>query len=1170
MFTRTASRFLTTCLLSVIIVSTSFAADLKTTMQDVRKVLKKDASAKTLEKNSKKLRDALKKHPEANERPRAQLLLARLRAELGEFHQAASILERLREEKPENLSMHDVNTPLVHALIGKGEYLRAVEITNLLLKDKDYKDAPRRPELIHAVAYVQESILGNVQDAAELYARLLEDHPDSDLTPKAAIRAGYLQERKVGNTKKAVQTYLTVAMNYPDFEGVPALNPGVYSGWRAGWRALNLAGVAHNKPRYDRGLADFEWQNKIAEKLVKKFPEKAERIYTFMMNSALLEYGRRRFPNDGDGKKQDIKKGLKWARKALKANPNNAEALRTLALHAKKNRQKYVAQYIGNDAIKRSQVADLADSINSMDTIQKALEQRPGNVHLLHRALTLALKSNKSSEAKKYANKLSGADAVTRGELDLIGEGTLRYGKQSGDLNMLLKLADTPRYPWNVREKALRASVPLLAKAGKSDRMIEKLRQYIDTYSYMYVDKNSDTYSNVVTLWQTATKAYDSGKEAFEALRKLNKSDLFKNGVALHETLRWELGRLAFNMGRKDMASRYFDRHYSNDDLAADCWIHYFQAAQENNAVLTQLKLAAEVSDLFTTGRWKDAKKKYVDGVLQRKEEAADMSADQQALVKILRKDIQGADIGTLREDYNTFLSKHEKSAQAPWVLIHVTEMLRNTAGKKRLPAFGKWLMGWSSKIDSSYWKSRVLVMAGELYSEGGDQPTLPNIRKWSAIGPFPAGNKGLAQNPVDPGKQPDLSASMQPAGADKKLAWQEISTTPDGLLDFAPHFMPKDRGVACAVTFVKSPEQQKAQLYTGMAGPAKIWLNGNRLLSVSSPVQPYEPNAYVREITLKKGINRIQVTSLQNKDALKWGVNVRLADLKKPVKASPTPKSKNTQSVSASPSAERQMKSAFRQASALASGLRKKKLLLRPFEALASWGRHTEARAGYRHLIARCGAMAQEKLAMSYRGWNDPDTKNDDPYVSRKRFLTEITTYLQDYRPGDRYRLLNNFLPYAKDHIEEAFTLTDAYLQQHPGDWPLIQALWDHVGGSSEARQAGVEQTLGLVNKYPGSPWIINVALKQFNTNNPELLKRRYEATKLTKHKLEWLDHWYKQAGRSVMKKVKELEKKRRKYVNRADKLKKEAREATKDAQQLLREAKSFERKIENAQQNK
>ena len=1167
------ARVLVFALAALLLASLAHAAELEETMQEAGKVLEDPTAAiEQIDEAATDLQEAIKENPDSPEQPSARLHLARLSTAGGRFHQAVEILDLLREREPEGISQDQVLAELVVALNGKGNYVRANELTHLLLEAEGFENDPRRPQIVYETAWHQETVVRNYQEAISLYRRLLEDHPDAEVTAKGALRAGRLLENRQKNLQEAVKTYLATAINFPDFSGDPALYTGAHSGWSAGWRALQISGVPGNNPKRRRGLADYGLQETIGQKLAEAYPERRDRIYVHLMDSARMEYGRNRIPNDRNGKKAAPQKALQWAGKALEANPESAPALRFMARNATENRAQYFLRYLEAGQPTRQELNELSRDLDSLSIAEKALEARPDNVGLLHRTVTLILDAEDAevAEAAAHVEKLTQSKAFTTDEQQWIGEAALRYARRAQDQDLLLELTRSPRHPWAVRAEATRAAIGLLAQKQETGRIRQQLQAYVRNFADMHAGRSYSGYENVMDLWRSAASAFGEPQAAFDALQNFDDPELLPAGTPVRELLRWELGRLAYRMDDPERAGRYFSRHRKNDDLSADCWMSYFEAADEAGDAATMLKLGATVDMDLSTERWNRVRSEYIQKRLQpRLDELANadgLSSGEKDLCEILVKELQGGTFDALRGDYNQFLGDAEDSPHAAWAVMHVTRLAQNAVRKAQLPAFGGWVLTKSEQTDDEHQKALLLRRAAELFAVSEAPAAGPTIGRWSAVGPFPTPEGDPLAKTLPPEENLDTEAAYQAEDGGGELKWQQVETDGEGFLDLAPYYLRDDPVMACAAGFIDSPAEQTVLLYAGIATPAKIWLNGEEIMTVADPIKPYEPDAYMAEVTLQEGTNRLLVKSVQEKDNLTWGVSLRLGRLAKDLTARAEPDARQEQKLAPNDATELKMWEALGRAARVGTDEQKAQARFLPFDILWQWGRSTEARGGYRALRDEHPAIAQQKLAMSYYGWGDRERSARHAHLGRDRFLQEMDRYLQNHSLNARRHLIEHFIPHAGESIDQAFGHVENYLRRHPGDWPMVRSLWQQAARVEGAAQQATEQALTLAPRHAESPWIPDLAVQQFKSRNPELLKLRYEGTGVDRHRLAWVDAAYEQAGESVREKVERYQKKRQEYVQEADKHEEKATEAERLAHQKPREAENFEQKAEKA----
>ncbi|MFW6044206.1 MAG: tetratricopeptide repeat protein [Planctomycetota bacterium] len=1080
----------TAVIVALCIVPAATYANLEDQVDKAENTLDRDAATtEDYDNAAGDLHEAIEDNPDSDMKSPARLVLARLQMAAGRFQQALDLLEMLREGEEDDLSEHDLLSNLVLALNGTGDYTRAVEILDLLLEDDEYEDHPLRNRVIYESAYNLETVLRQYEDAVELYTMLLEEDPDYEQTPEGAFRAGYLLEHEIGDLEEAVRTYLATAKAFPDYTTEPALNPGVHNGWQTGYRALNLAGVQDNDPDTDRGLADYEFQTTICEQLADIFEDRRETLFEHMMESRLLSYDKDEVSADKDGKEKDVEGAIKWAKKALDANPESRAALRVMAANARDNREQYLVRYLQLPDLPPDEITDFALQIESLDEAQQALEAQPENVGLLHRTIQLALDEQKPEEVSEMVDRLADSTAGNTREQTWIAESLLEYALETEDTEILTNIATSPRHPRSLRAEASRQLIRMLATQGNTDRMEDEIRRYTETFGDLNAGTNRKHYEEIIDFWPSVADAYDDEEQAYADLSKLNDSDLFPPDSTFEELLNWELGRLAYATGNREEAAQHFAHHRDSTDLGADCWIAYFEAADEAGDDTTLLKLAATVDADLEGDRWDNVKDDYVDEVKNNAEDYADSDKPSEAeeqLAQLLIDEMSGADLESLQKRYNEFLQDHGDSPHGRWALMHVARLLRNAVSERRLEKFGQWLTGWVEEFDDSRDQVKILSTAADFFRASADVPPRPPVREWDIIGPFAVEDAPALDESKEPEDELDMDATYEVLDSDGENttedSWTDVRAEKDGFLDIAPFFMTDSRVLAYATTEIESPESQEVMLFAGFAGPGKIWINGEEVISVDDPFSPFEPDAFMKTIDLDEGTNRFLVKSVQKEEGLDWGISVRLCDLQADV----TVKSRDgEQTIDATPAAEREMWKALRQAEDKASDARKPEVAMQAADILSDWTRNTEARGLYRALQDQYGALPAEQLAMSYYGWNDADDPMKDDYATRERFMEVMNHYLDNYSVNARNHLLDHYVPHAEDeHVDKAFEHADNYLRDNPGDWELVRKLWEVAKDSSTGRELGINQALQLVKEHRQSVWLANLAIETFKEN--------------------------------------------------------------------------------------
>ena len=142
----------------------------------------------------------------------------------------------------------------------------------------------------------------------------------------------------------------------------------------------------------------------------------------------------------------------------------------------------------------------------------------------------------------------------------------------------------------------------------------------------------------------------------------------------------------------------------------------------------------------------------------------------------------------------------------------------------------------------------------------------------WHVVGPFELDSAKALETPTDVEKGPNPNKTFTPAAGQQ---WQVINLIeryrnyPDGYIDLNDVYAGKTGNCAYAHMFLSSPSDRPALVTVEFAGGAKVWVNGQVVVSAQSDRAPFR--AQKREpITLKKGWNEILVKT--TKSSAGWG----------------------------------------------------------------------------------------------------------------------------------------------------------------------------------------------------------------------------------------------------------------------------------------------------------
>jgi len=166
--------------------------------------------------------------------------------------------------------------------------------------------------------------------------------------------------------------------------------------------------------------------------------------------------------------------------------------------------------------------------------------------------------------------------------------------------------------------------------------------------------------------------------------------------------------------------------------------------------------------------------------------------------------------------------------------------------------------------------------------SRGNPQRSAAQLRhlglvdRWKVIGPFDDEGKRAFDDVLPPEKVLDLAARLP--GKVREVAWRDLpaEAVDDGFVDLGAALRPSREVAAFALALVDSPKDDRAVLWFGGSGAAKVWVNG--ALAVSDRgYHLARPDQRGARIALRKGANAILV-KLAHQDG-RMGFWLRVAD---------------------------------------------------------------------------------------------------------------------------------------------------------------------------------------------------------------------------------------------------------------------------------------------------
>ena len=806
--------------------------------------------------------------------------------------------------------------------------------------------------------------------------------------------------------------------------------------------------------------------------------------------------------------------------KLAEAEKNEAEANRQDELSkaqqdaARKLREDAAALREQSEAEKAAAAASRQEANGKLQQAQQHENAIPAE---LARAQTLDPRPQERQEitndfavARGYLDRLNALTNRTEAEQVLVERANHEFARDTASPEMLQALAYGAPADRTIGAAAGRDALRLLIAHGNTTGAFTDMRRYLVTYSdyHRVADSSHNEFAEICIGLRDL---YGGNRQAaHEAFRKLEQDVAIHPAWAGRELLRQQLGVLAYRSGRRDEAAEYFSRRTANDDLGARCWKAHFDLAIEVGDLETLLELG-------NTPHPKHAQ--LVTDVLrpavQRLLEEGEYEADERAYFEARAAQMSGAaaaEIGTL---YDAFLAAFPQSRFLARALLNRAGLLRATLQKgEDIAGLADSLVAAAPKVQNVSERIEVLRAAGEYYGQSGASPAGPVLVHWSVVGPFDAAEGGGLDRALPPEQKVDLAAAYPAMGEPKEgeepptIKWNAVEAT-TGYVDLGKSMNPNANVVAYAATYVSSPVEQEVLLYASTQKPMKVLLNGAALITVAE-ARGHEWDFYLARAKLAKGTNELLVKSVQSEKD--WGFAIRLCRLTSDAVCAAAPQgATKEQTLTAAVPIELRMWSAFESAAALAGDERRNELLVRPFEILWGWGRGTEACGGYRSLLETDPRGARLRLLNCYGNWGDANHRKTFPHASQLGWEEQAAIYVRDFEP-ENPDLVSTFCLYAdrQPYADAARELAAAYLKKYPGNWPLLDRLWEWSRHLIPA--AGQAHALEAAQAYPARLYLLDKALAYYRV--PELAQLRYERTKDNKDLLLWSDALYRATG--------------------------------------------------------
>jgi cellulose synthase operon protein C len=171
-------------------------------------------------------------------------------------------------------------------------------------------------------------------------------------------------------------------------------------------------------------------------------------------------------------------------------------------------------------------------------------------------------------------------------------------------------------------------------------------------------------------------------------------------------------------------------------------------------------------------------------------------------------------------------------------------------------------------------------IRSGDLDASRKRVESLGYVTNWRVVGPFD--NEGKAGFDTPRGPENAREAPVDPdavwRGKERAVRWRTYPALSYwlGYVDFDAIFRPDTQVCAYAETFVVSERAQPLTLWLGSGGAAKVWWNGEPVLSDPGYRQP-DPDRHVATVGAHEGPNRVLVKVCV--DEATWGFYLRVGD---------------------------------------------------------------------------------------------------------------------------------------------------------------------------------------------------------------------------------------------------------------------------------------------------
>jgi transglutaminase-like putative cysteine protease len=226
-----------------------------------------------------------------------------------------------------------------------------------------------------------------------------------------------------------------------------------------------------------------------------------------------------------------------------------------------------------------------------------------------------------------------------------------------------------------------------------------------------------------------------------------------------------------------------------------------------------------------------------------------------------------------------------ERSGRRPEGLLHLLDLWREAAHVP--PARTRESLGRAARRSAPPLRAFIERLEARLDRWGGDLEAsrarltaIGVLRGWRVLGPFDDENGlgfGRAYPPeAAPRAERDFAAATP--GRARDVSWRRIpDLDPEGFVDFAALYRPREHVCAYAETVVQSDRARPLSVWVGGGGATRAWWNGEAILSDAAYREPF-PDRHAAAVGAHRGANRLLVKVCTDEGG--WGFSARVGAL--------------------------------------------------------------------------------------------------------------------------------------------------------------------------------------------------------------------------------------------------------------------------------------------------